>query len=127
MALIGHTTGLDGRWEYRGDDDTLRLVTPAHRFDDLLSLAVTEIREYGSSSIQVVRRLRAALIELETAVLSEYAPSVRAELGRLDLTTAAAFGGTPDAEQAAGADRQGIGGPPLLAGAAAIANDRTTL
>ncbi len=127
MSLIGETPGLDGRWEYRDNDDTLRLVTPAHRFDGLLSLAVTEIREYGSSSIQVLRRLRAALLELDAAVLPEYAPSVRAELRRLDLTTAATFGGTPDAELAAGNDRQGIGGPPFLAGTAAIANDRSTL
>ena len=28
---------------------------PAHRFEDFLSLGVTEIREYGNSSIQVVR------------------------------------------------------------------------
>ena len=127
MALIGTTPGLDGRWEYRDDQHVLRLVMPAHRFDDLLSLAVTEIREYGSSSIQVLRRLRAALRELEVSVLPEYAPFVRSELERLDQTTSTGFGGTPDAEQAAGADRQGIGGPPPLVAAASIANDRTTL
>lgn len=128
MVLIGTTPGLDGRWEYRDDQHALRVVMPAHRFDDLLSLAVTEIREYGGTSIQVLRRLRAALRELEVTVLPEYVPFVKAELERLDFTTRAQFGGTPDAEQATGADRQGIGGPPPLAAVSvAIANDRTTL
>ena len=129
LALIGSTPGLDGRWEYRDDANVLRLVMPAHRFEDFLSLGVTEIREYGSSSIQVLRRLRAALLELEASVLPEYAPVVRAELERLRLTTdSARSASTPDAEQASGADRQGIGGPPPLESRrVTIANDRTTL
>ena len=60
-------------------------------------------------------------------MLPEYVAFIRAELERLDHTTSTGFGGTPDAEQAAGADRQGIGGPPPLVAAASIANDRTTL
>jgi len=114
LALIGRTPGLDGRWEYRDDEQRLRLVMPAQRFEDFLSLGVTEIREYGRSSIQVLRRLRAALLELESSVLSEYAPAVVAELERLRVTAAASFGGAPDAEAALLADRQGIGGPPRL-------------
>jgi len=55
---------------------------PAHRFEDYLSLGVTEIRIYGSSSIQVMRRLRAALLALEVSVLPEYAQAVSAELDR---------------------------------------------
>jgi len=116
LALIGGTPGLDGRWEYRDDTSALRLVMPAHRFEDFLSLGVTEIREYGNSSIQVVRRLRAALLALEASVLPEYAPIVTAELERLRLTVAAAFGESPDSGLAAHADRQGIGGPPKLVG-----------
>ena len=124
LALIGRTQGLDGRWEYRDDEHTLRLVMPAHRFEDFLSLGVTEIRVYGGSSIQVLRRLRAALLELESSVLPEYAPAVTAELERLRLTAASAFAGTPDAERALHADRQGIGGPPRLDNAAVVVNDR---
>jgi len=124
LALIGRTQGLDGRWEYRDDEHTLRLVMPAHRFEDFLSLGVTEIRVYGGSSIQVIRRLRAALLELESSVLPEYAPAVTAELERLRLTAASAFAGTPDAERALHADRQGIGGPPRLDDAAVVVNDR---
>ena len=40
MALIGDTPGLDGRWEYRDDGNILRLVMPAHRFDDLVGAGV---------------------------------------------------------------------------------------
>jgi uncharacterized membrane protein len=114
LALIGRTPGLDGRWEYRDETTRLRLVLPAQRFEDFLSLGVTEIREYGHSSIQVVRRLRAALLELESSVLSEYVPAVTAELERLRITASFAFEGGPDAERALHADRQGIGGPPRL-------------
>ncbi len=114
LALIGRTPGLDGRWEFRDEESNLRLVMPAQRFEDFLLLGVTEIREYGGSSIQVVRRLRAALLELESSVLPEYAPEVTAELGRLQLTAVRAFAGTPDADLAALGDRQGVGGPPHL-------------
>jgi uncharacterized membrane protein len=125
MALIGSTPGLDGRWEYRDDGDELRLVMPAHRFDDLVGLAFTEVRDYGRTSIQVLRRLRAALVELESSVLPEYVDSIASELARLDLTTSASFAETPDAALSALADRQGIGGPPTLT--ATIANHRPTL
>ena len=124
LGLIGRTEGLDGRWEYRDGGGTLRLVMPAHRFEDYLSLGVTEIRIYGSASIQVMRRLRSALLELQLSVLPEYVPAVTAELERLDVTAASAFGDTPDATRALRGDRQGIGGPPRLDGPLAVANDR---
>ena len=94
LGLIGRTEGLDGRWEYRDDEGT-----PARDASSpvrgLLSLGVTEIRVYGSSSIQVMRRLRSALLELESSVLPGYVPAVEAELERLDITAASAFGDTP--------------------------------
>ena len=46
------------------------------RWPDFLSLGVTEIREYGGSSIQVVRRLRALLLELSELVLPEHRAAV---------------------------------------------------
>ncbi len=124
LGLIGRTPGLDGRWEYRDDENRLRLVMPAQRFEDYLSLGVTEIRVYGSSSIQVMRRLRAALLELESSVLPEYAAAVTAELERLRVTAASVFGETPDAERALRSDRQGIGGPPRLDEQPTVANHR---
>jgi uncharacterized membrane protein len=114
LLLIGRTPGLDGRWEYRDEQQRLRLVMPSQRFEDFLALGVTEIREYGGASIQVMRRLRATLLELESSVLPEYAPAVAAELEKLNVTAGAMWDGTPDAEISRRADRQGIGGPARL-------------
>jgi uncharacterized membrane protein len=115
LTLIGSTPGLGGRWEFHDADGRLRLVMPAQRWDDYLALGVTEIREYGGSSIQVMRRMRAMLFELRGSVLPEYAPAVEAELERLEQTARKGFGGTVDGDIAAGRDRQGIGGPRALA------------
>jgi uncharacterized membrane protein len=115
LALIGTTPGLDGRWEFHDDEGRLRVVMPAQRWDDYLSLGVTEIREYGATAIQVVRRLRAMLFELRELVLPEYVPAVERELAGLERTAEEHFGGTVDRELAGHWDRQGIGGPRALA------------
>jgi uncharacterized membrane protein len=87
------------------------LVVPVRRWPDYLALSVTEIREYGETSIQVVRRLRALLEELAEAVLPERREAVLRELARLEDATAAKWGSTVDSDLAGRADRQGIGGP----------------
>ena len=115
LVVIGTTPGGIGRWEYRDDEGRLRMVAPAHRWDDFLTLGVTEIRQYGRGSIQVMRRLRAMLDALRESVLPEYVAAVDVELERLDETVETAFGATPDAAEARVADRQGIGGPTALA------------
>ena len=126
MALIGSTPGLDGRWEYRDDGDMLRLVMPAHRFDDLVGLAFTEIRDYGRTSIQVLRRLRAALRRARVVGPARIRRRrSRPSSQRLDLTAVGLVRGHPRCSLSALADRQGIGGPPTLT--ATIANDRPTL
>ena len=114
LALIGRTPGLEGRWEYRDGDGRLRLVAPAQRFEDLLALGVTEIRRYGAGSIQVTRRLRAALTEIRESVLPEYAEAVDREIQHLETATAATF--DVDLPTAALSDRQGIGGALPLRG-----------
>ena len=87
------------------------LVNPVRRWADYLTLGVTEIREYGATSIQVVRRLRAMLEELTESVLPERRDAVRQELARLDAAVAAKWSGTVDLDLAGSSDRQGIGGP----------------
>jgi uncharacterized membrane protein len=87
------------------------LVVPIRRWDDYLTLSVTEIREYGAPSIQVVRRLRAMLEELGESVLPERRGAVLDELVRLDAAVASKWGGTVDLDLAVLADRQGVGGP----------------
>ena len=114
LMAIGRTPGLGGDWELRDDSGALRVVIPGQRWEDLLALGVTEIREYGAPSIQVARRLRATLETLRRTVLPEHVPAVDAELARLDRTVERSFGASPDADRARAADRQGIGGPPPL-------------
>ena len=87
------------------------LVVPVRRWGDYLTLSVTEIREYGHGSIQVVRRLRAMLDELSESVLPERREAVIRELERLDDAIDARWGATVDVDLAGRSDRQGIGGP----------------
>jgi hypothetical protein len=97
--------------EHRDQEGRPRLLVPSQDWDELLALAVTEIRLYGGSAIQVVRRLRAMLEGLREAVRPEYRPAVEAELMRLEATVAGRFAESPDLDRARRADRQGIGGP----------------
>jgi uncharacterized membrane protein len=110
LQLIG-STPLHGRQAFADKSGVPRLVLPGRMWEDYLALAVTEIREYGSGAIQVMRRLRAMLEDLQEAVRPEHRPAVTAELARLSATVAASFGGSVDQDQAQVRDRQGIGGP----------------
>jgi len=89
------------------------LVVRARRFEDVAELAFTEIRQFGGSSVQVVRRLRALLGDLHERVLPGNRPAVEAELARLDATVEQHWGDSFDLDLAREADGQGIGGPSL--------------
>jgi uncharacterized membrane protein len=86
------------------------LVIPVRGWEDYLALATTEIREYGASSIQVMRRLRAMLEELEQEVPEERRGAVRGELARLQRTVDHSFRDSADLDRAHVPDTQGIGG-----------------
>jgi uncharacterized membrane protein len=94
------------------------VVMPIRDWPEILSLAITEIREYGSTSVQVVRRLRALLEELRSLVALDRRPAVEDELRRLDQAVACAFAGSVDLDRAVVADAQGLGGPSPAAGGA---------
>jgi uncharacterized membrane protein len=87
------------------------VLVPVRRWEDFLSLAVTEIRVYGATSVQVLRRLRAVLEELQESVLPDRRAAVDGELDRLEQTAVQSFAGTVDLDLASAADPQGIGGP----------------
>jgi uncharacterized membrane protein len=109
LRLIG-TTDLS---RSRGQaDDAMRtgLVIQARSWEDYLTLGVTEIREYGSTAIQVMRRMRAMLEELRDVVRPEHRPAVEEELARLDVTVKRTFANSVDLDRANTADPQGIGG-----------------
>ncbi len=55
---------------YAADETgVLRLVFPTPTWEDYLTLAFDEIRQFGSSSVQVLRRLRSALVGLAEVVV----------------------------------------------------------
>ena len=119
LGLLG-STPLHGPLAFRDQQGTPRLFMPGRTWEDYLTLAVTEIREYGSSSIQVMRRMRALLEDLQESVHPDNRPAVDAEITKLDATVATGFAGSVDKNQAQLPDLQGIGGP-----AASDAGSRT--
>jgi uncharacterized membrane protein len=97
------------------------VVVPLRRWEDFLALGITEIREFGSTSIQVVRRIRAILDGLLRDVRPEHRDAVKTQIARLDATVAAGFADSIDLDWAGIADRQGMGGPERLVATAANA------
>ncbi len=90
LHLIG-TTDLAGLSAQRGPEHVRRVIVPTRRWEEFLALGVTEIRQYGGSAIQVVRRLHAMLEELEDAVRPEHRAAVADELARLQKTVEVRF------------------------------------
>ena len=90
---------------------TSGVIMPVRTWPDFLALGITEIREYGAPSIQVMRRLRALLEELGGLVLPENLAAVDEETRRLEATVMTSFGGSDDLDRAMTPDHQGIGGP----------------
>jgi uncharacterized membrane protein len=81
------------------------------RWEDFVTLGLTEIREYGATSVQIMRRLRALLEELLETVRPEHRAAVEEELRRLDATVADVWRDSIDHDRASMADGQGIGQP----------------
>lgn len=102
--------GLRSSYVLANDRGRPRLVLPGRSWEDYLQLAVTEIRDYGVSSVQVCRRLRALLDGLLAALPQECRPALQVELSLLDLAVDTEYGDTPRRAAARSADPQGIGG-----------------
>ena len=111
LAHIGRTD-LERRSRPDPSGTPVAVIMATRRWDDLVALSLTEIREFGATSIQVVRRLRALLDELLVEVRPEHRAALEEELRRLDATVAEAWRDSVDLDRASGADGQGIGGPP---------------
>ena len=109
LGLIGKTD-LEKRTRRASADTPAAVVMAIHRWEDFMTLGLTEIREYGATSVQVTRRLRALLEELIETVRPEHRAAVEEELRRLDATVAAGWRDSVDLDRASEADRQGIGG-----------------
>jgi uncharacterized membrane protein len=96
---------------YAADENgALRLVFPTPTWEDYLTLAFDEIRQFGSSSVQVLRRMRSALVGLLDSLPSqERGEAVRRYLKRLDHVIEASPFDLEDQRMALQEDRQGIG------------------
>jgi len=88
----------------------LRLIFPTPTWEDYLTLAFDEIRQYGASSVQVIRRLRSALLGLADSVTeAERKDLVQRYLHRLNLAVEHSVFDAEDRVMALEEDRQGLG------------------
>jgi len=93
----------------RDRDGNLRLVYPVPSWEDFLVLAFDEIRYCGATSIQVMRRMRALLRDLQEHVPAERRPALERYLERVDNGIRRAFEDEDDRRDALEEDRQGLG------------------
>ena len=88
----------------------IRVVIPQASWEDYLNLAFDEIRQYGVGSVQVIRRMRAALGALAATIMtSERAAAVQRYLLHLDKAIESSPLDAEDRVLAGKMDRQGLG------------------
>jgi uncharacterized membrane protein len=105
--LGGHD--LDAGYAYDADG-VLRLIFPMPTWEDYLALAFDEIRQYGSDSVQVMRRLRSALVGLTDSVTDDTRiGAVVRHLKQLDAAVDHSHLTADDQQTARQEDRQGLG------------------
>jgi len=104
----------------------LRLVYRTPNWEDFVYLAVTEIRHFGGTSIQVARRLRALLENLTAVLPPERTALLRGELTRLHRSALRFFPELEDQALADVSDMQGVGGKPS-AGKALATDPKPTM
>lgn len=97
-------------WQLRDAAGRIRVTIPGRAWTDYVTLAVAEIRQYGATSPQVCRRLRAMLEDLHQEVRADRRAPVAAEIAALAASVDRTFTDPAERAFAAGSDRQGIGG-----------------
>lgn len=88
----------------------VRLLYPTPRWEDIVCLAVSEIRLFGANSIQVPRRLRAMLEHLITILPPPRIPALRQELELVRAAVERFYTDAVDRRRADLGDLQGVGG-----------------
>jgi uncharacterized membrane protein len=88
----------------------VRLVYRTPDWEDFVHLAITEIRQYGRDSIQIMRRLRAMLDNLLETLPEKRAPMLRLEVSLLEASAKRMFVDLYDQALAETGDLQGMGG-----------------
>ncbi len=93
---------------YLDDDGQLRLVVPVVPWEAYVDLAFDEIRMFGAASLQVPRRLRAAVEDLLTVAPPHRMPALERQLNLLDEAIAHHYSTDGERALAARADPQGL-------------------
>ena len=88
----------------------LRLIFPTPGWEDIVDLALTELRHFGAASIQVARRTKAMLEHLIDNLPAARAGALRRELTALESSIARTFVESEDRRRANFGDFQGLGG-----------------
>ena len=109
LALLANRR-LD-RGTLRDERGTVRLVVPLPGWEDFLAVGLTEIRQYGATSTQVARRLRAVLEDLCRLAPAGRRPALEQQLVLLDQAVARAYPDPAERDLALVADRHGLGEP----------------
>jgi len=94
----------------RDEAGAIRVTFPVPAWEDYLALSFDEIRQYGATSVQVVRRLRSALVGLgETIVVEDRRNAVLRYLEHLNRGVSRSTFDDQDQVAALLEDRQGLG------------------
>jgi uncharacterized membrane protein len=94
---------------FRDARGNLRLLLQFPIWEDFLCLALDEIRLYGASSIQVMRRMKALLSQSISLLPEERRPALRHWQERLQSTIERTYSDTQDKLDASDEDPQGLG------------------
>ena len=83
-------------------------MVPLPTWDDYVHLAFDEIRRNGVGSLQIPRRMRAALLDLKTVVGPERQAALDLHLAALDDAVANTYAVGEERDRAGEADLQGL-------------------
>jgi len=94
----------------RDSQGIIRLFYPTPNWEDFLRLSFDEIRQYGAGSVQVMRRLRSALVGVAESLTDESRiAAVERYVHQLDLVILRSPLDPEDRAVASQQDRQGLG------------------
>jgi uncharacterized membrane protein len=96
--------------ELRDDKGSLRVIFRTPNWEDFVHLACTEIRHFGTGSIQIMRRLRSMLENLIQTLPPHRHPELRKQLELLDSGIDGHYALAYDRALARIPDPQGLGG-----------------
>jgi uncharacterized membrane protein len=94
---------------FRDAQGNLRLLMRFPAWEDFLRLAFDEIRFYGATSVQVMRRMKALVNQLISLLPAERQPALRYWQERLQSTVERTYSDTQDKLDASDEDLQGLG------------------